>query len=196
MTASFWQNVLAEKTFNSSAGRTVQAEAKKKLAALADDLPLDLLEKVYAFYLDDAPYDLWPAAAKTKDAHAATLAKALRASKEIEARFLVAGFDQGSAAGLRLAGSFFAMIAKNSHVPGMNASLAKNAAAKKLDVKGLAPMAAAALASQKEKEVDIMPFYGALWLVARGLPKDPSLAHAKKFIEPALYERTIQAAKP
>jgi hypothetical protein len=197
MTASFWNSVLAAKTFNSGPGRTLQAEAKKKLAALPEDLPQELLEKVLLFYLEEADYDLWAAAAKMRDAHAPTVAKVLRGPKaKIQARFIVAGFDQGGADGLRLAGSFFALIGKNSHVPGMNKSLAKAAAEKKLDVKGLAPMAAKALSGQTKKDIDIMPFYGALWLVARGLPKDPSLEYAKKFIEPELYERTIQAAKP
>lgn len=128
MAEHFWRSILAAKTFNSSAGRILQREAKTKLGALDKALPLDLLDRVYRFYLDEAPCDLWPQTKKTRDEHAATLAKALGSSDAVQASFLVAAHARDGAAGLRTAGDFLSLIAKNSH-PGL-AKLVRDATEK------------------------------------------------------------------
>jgi hypothetical protein len=199
MAEHFWKSVLEAKTFNSSAGRILQAEAKKKLAAIDAMLDLDLLAKVYAFYLEEAPYDLWPATKKTRDEHAATLVKALRSSKAIQAHLLVAAHDQGGADGVRMAGDFLATIAKNSHVPGMLKSMGKNWS--KLDHRRLGAAAASALEkhSKDPQLSDIIPFYALVYVVARALPDAPVLAAMKAADEREpdehrTFARTVAAA--
>lgn len=176
MSAAFWESVLSLKTFNSSPGRTIQREALPRLRKLDKDLDLALIGKIVAFYLKDAPYDLWPALKGVRPEHAATVAAALAKSKELQARVACEAYAREPAAGLQQAGELFAAFAKCSHLPGLWKSLTKSWA--KLPGEKVAPAIAAVLADRKTAPdlTEIMPLYGLVFVLARALPSDPALA--------------------
>lgn len=198
MTEPFWRNVLAQKTFNSVAGRIVQSEAKKKLGALDKKLPLDLLADVYRFYLKEAAYELWPLTKKTRDEHAPTLVTVLKKEKALPASFLVAGYEQGDAVGLRRAGDFMGFVARTTNVPGTLKSLAKHWA--KLEVEPLAAAAAAALGQHlKNEPSETLVFFALIYVVARSEPGHPVIGDLKRAFEKwgdeyGTLDRTLTAA--
>lgn len=199
MTEPFWRNVLAQKTFNSIAGRIVQAEAKKKLGALDKKLPPELLAEVYRFYLKEAPYELWPLTKKTRDEHAPTLVTVLKKANALPGSFLVAGYEQGEAAGLRRAGDFLALVARTTNVPGTLESLAKHWA--KLEGEPLASAAAAALGQHlRTQPHETLAFFALIYVVARVQPEHPVLGDLKRAFDRwgdpyGTLDRTLTAAK-
>ncbi|MFO0547953.1 MAG: hypothetical protein U0271_06175 [Polyangiaceae bacterium] len=175
MTAAFWESVLELGSFNTHQGRMVQREAVAKLKKLDKELEPKLLARVVAFYLEDAPYDLWPALKHVRKEHAPTVAAALAKSKELQARFACAAYERDPVAGLQRAGEIFAAFAKCSHLPGLWKSLTKNW--DKLPASALADAAVAVLEDRKKGPdlTEIMPLYGLVFIVAKAQPKAPLL---------------------
>ncbi len=175
MTEAFWKDVLARRTFNSIPGRALQADAKKKLAALDRKLPLDLLADVYRFYLRDAPYDLWATAKKTRDEHAATYAAVLDGARLVPATFLAVAHQQGGAEGLRTAADFVALTSKTTNLPSQLKSLAKRES--ELPIEPLVAAAIPTLARHlDEQPSDLLCHFGLVYLVARAAPKHAIMA--------------------
>ena len=189
------------KTFNTLEGRIAQREARKKLAKLDKNLPPALLREIYAFYLKDAPYDLWPALKHTRPEHADLVAEAVVGDGCIQARFVSASHEQDPSKGVQRAGGLLALMSRTSHLPGCWASLAKHWGT--LEAVPLAKAASVALAAHggPPNLVEIRDFFGLVYVVARVTKGDPAIVQLRaassgwKGWEDTI-ERAVAAAAP
>lgn len=167
--ASFWEDLLASDP-TSDAHRHLAATADKAVDRLAPDLPIGLVERVHAHYLDARAYVLWPGLARIADAHVEPLLRALaNAERSFEGLLVGAAHRAGGADGVRAAGAFFAFVGKSSHLPGLYKRLPELS-----PTKALVDALEAALVdfdTDDEFAVPILPLYGAAFLLERARPR-------------------------
>jgi hypothetical protein len=89
--------VLASETFNTSDGRTLQEQIRKRLlAGLPRSIPPATAGMLYARIMREAPYTLWMVIHKTRRQHAPPLMVELRRHRSLTSDFLVAATFAGT----------------------------------------------------------------------------------------------------
>lgn len=167
---TLWARVFAMKTFNSVEGRALQAEARPKLRSLPASLDVALAERIFKFYLADAPYDLWPISAKLADELVPAFLSAIAGDQGLSARLLREAHRRGGVAGFHEMGALIAFAASGTNTPALLKRAPKSKAA--FDTKHTRAAAGAVLeALDGEAANDAILLHGAaLWLLLQSKP--------------------------
>lgn len=167
--AAFWEELLASEA-GSDARRHLDATADKTLDRLAPDLPAGLVGRVFAHYVAERAYVLWKGLGRIHEGHVEPLLRALgEAEPSFEGLVVAAAHRAGGVEGVRAAGAFFAFIGKSTNLPGLYKRLPELSATKAL-VDGMEG-ALSGFDTEETYGVPILPFYAAVFVVARARPR-------------------------
>lgn len=114
-----WTRVVDLGTFNSDEGRALQRVAKAKLERLPSSIDTRAAERIFRFYLSEAPSDLWPATATFRSAHVAAFLRTTTSDTRLPALLLRAAHEEGARAGFRRMGELVKFAASGVNVPAL-----------------------------------------------------------------------------